>query len=172
MTEVDADWLEFAKIGRPHGLRGECRMFLHHPDTELLGALDVVQLRLTDGTVEQRAIRALRPTSKCLLVTLDGVRFKDQADRLTHATLWIPRELVPEPGEGEFYAFQLEGMAAIDATGEKVGVVKTLTEFGAGDILVVASSRHGDIMVPFADPHVGEVDEKKRTVVVDLTDFI
>jgi 16S rRNA processing protein RimM len=139
------------RLGKPHGLRGQLTLHLHHPDSDRIWKAK--ELILRDGAGDRT-------------VLLAGCTSREAADTLVHAEVLVPSSFFPPLAEGEgFYAFQLEGLTALSETGEKVGVVATLTSFGAGDILVVDVP--GDSwLLPFAEPYVGQVDLVARTVVV------
>ena len=125
-----------------------------------------------DGESRSLQIASIRAGSKALLVRFDGIANKTQAEALTHATLWADASQLDPPTDDEFYAFQLEGLNAVDSSGSVIGEVRGLTDFGAGEILIVATRLHGEVMLPFADPYVGAVDLDAGTVDVQLDDFV
>lgn len=153
------------RLGKPHGLRGQLTLHLHHPDSDRIWK--AVELILRDGAGDRTVrVERLERVSKGGILSLAGCTSREAADALVHAEVLVPSSFFPPLVEGDgYYAFQLEGLTALAETGEKVGVVTTLTSFGAGDILVVEVS--GDSwLLPFAEPYVGKVDLVARTVVV------
>lgn len=153
------------RLGKPHGLRGQLTLHLHHPDSDRIWKAK--ELTLRDGAGDRIVrVERLERVTKGGIVSLAGCTSREAADALVHAEVLVPSSFFPPLAEGEgFYAFQLEGLTALSETGEKVGVVATLTSFGAGDILVVDVP--GDSwLLPFAEPYVGQVDLVARTVVV------
>jgi 16S rRNA processing protein RimM len=153
------------RLGKPHGLRGQLTLHLHHPDSDRIWKAK--ELILRDGAGDRTVrVERLERVTKGGIVLLAGCTSREAADTLVHAEVLVPSSFFPPLAEGEgFYAFQLEGLTALSETGEKVGVVATLTSFGAGDILVVDVP--GDSwLLPFAEPYVGQVDLGARTVVV------
>ena len=53
------------------------------------------------------------------------------------ARLYIPRERLPAPEADEFYLADLIGLAAASPNGEALGRVKSVHNFGAGDLLEI-----------------------------------
>ncbi len=159
------------RLGKPHGLRGQLTLHLHHPDSDRIWKAKSLIIRDAAG---DRAVQVerLERVPKGGIVSLAGCSSREAADALVHAEVLVPSSFFPPLAEGEgYYAFQLEGLTALSETGEKVGVVTTLTSFGAGDILVVEVP--GDSwLLPFAEPYVGAVDLVARTVVVRPLDEI
>lgn len=164
-SSPDDSLIPVGRLGKPHGLRGQLTLHLHHPDSERIWKAKSLVIGDRNG---QRtvAVERLEKVSKGAIVSLAGCTSREAADLLVHAEVFVPSSFFPPLAEGEgYYAFQLEGLTAISETGEKVGVVKTLTSFGAGDILVVEVP--GDSwLLPFAEPYVGAVDLVAKTVVV------
>lgn len=164
-SNPDAGLIPVGRIGKPHGLRGQLALHLHHPDSERIWAAREFIVRDASGD-RARKVTRLERTAKGALVSLEGVASREAAEALVHAELFVPADFFPPlaPGDG-YYAFQLEGLTAVSRDGEKVGKVRTLTSFGAGDILVVEVP--GDTwLLPFAEPYVGEVNLVAKTVVV------
>ena len=168
-SKADDAWIVWAKLGRPHGLKGELRILLNNPDSEHLGEVSEVRIVSGERTVATRLV-ALRGADGARIARFDGVGDRDAAEALKGAEVLVPRDIFPPLDEGEFYAFELEGLSAVDADGRRVGTVETLTSFGAGEILVVRTGADVEFL-PFAEPWVGAIDLDAGTVVVDLDGF-
>lgn len=163
--------IAFGKIGRPQGVRGELRFFPYNEDSSVLNQLKEGLLKLDDRTlpvhIEHIKRRGQRKGAHFAL-SLREINDRDVAGTWTHAELWVRADVFPEIAEeSAFYHWQLAGLTALNADGEKVGVVRIVQNFGAGDILVVRTAR-GDVDVPFMDPWVGTIDLENRTIIVDL----
>ncbi|MFT4703084.1 MAG: 16S rRNA processing protein RimM [Bradymonadia bacterium] len=164
-------WVRFGKLGRAHGLRGEVRFFPSNEGSGNVGRLKDVRLVLEDRVKILRVARVRGAVGKRVL-TIEGWGRREDADPWVHASLEVPRNWLPESDEaGAFYGYQLEGLAVIDASGATVGKVIGLLDFGAGDLLEVRV-RGKDVLLPFAEPHVGAIDLEAGTLVADLTDWL
>ena len=168
---ADEGWVEWARCGRAHGLRGEVRLFPHNPDSDVLRRIDVVRIVDEGGTARSARLTAVRPSNKFLIARFDCARDRTAAEALCRSTVEIPASLFPALDDDEWYAYQLEGLKLVDrGTGDVIGTVETLADFGAGDVLQVRirGQRH---YLPFAEPYVGEVDLDAGTVVVAPGEF-
>jgi 16S rRNA processing protein RimM len=86
------------------------------------------------------------------------VETKEQADALRGLRLFVPRDALPEPDEDEFYLADLIGLAVVDPAGAPVGKVKSVQDFGAGDILEIIPEEGGATWyLPFTREAVPEV---------------
>jgi 16S rRNA processing protein RimM len=153
------------RIVGAHGIRGEVRIttFAARPeDVAAYGPLD-------DGAGRTFKIEAVRATAKGVVARLAGIRDRTAAEALKGASLYVDRERLPAPNEGEFYHADLIGMAAINAEGGAVGEVVGVHNHGAGDILEIRLVGSGKTeLVAFTDAFVPEVDLAGRRVVVRL----
>jgi len=168
---VTYDRTRFIPIGiitRPHGLRGELRLRLHHADSTALEEVDAVWLALPDGAGEpfRIGVAAARYVDGGILCELEGVDDRNAADRLRGAEVLVPRVELPPLAEGEFYLGDLEGCTVVTRAGQPYGVVHEVQELGAHDTLVI---HDGDVerLLPFVPQFVVDVDLEGRRVVVD-----
>ena len=66
---------------------------------------------------------------------------------------------MPPAAEGEFYRWDLIGLAAVDAAGELLGEIIAVHNYGAGDVLEVRLAGAATTqLIPFSDQFVPQVD--------------
>lgn len=152
-----------ARIGSPHGIKGEVRAAFFGSDLSVL--TDRGPLHGDDRTF---VVERIRPARSGLVLGLQGVRTRDDAARLTGIELALPREHLPDDlEEDEFYYADLVGMSVATSDGEEVGTVAAVQDFGAGDLLDVARPGRGNIFIPFTRLAVPAVDMAARRLIVD-----
>ena len=127
-------------------------------------------LESEDGT-QRFEIEALRPAKDHFVARLAGIGDRDAAEKLTNLKLYMPRDrLPPIEDDDTFYQSDLIGLAAVTADGAPLGTVKAVHNFGAGDLIEIATDGGTPLMVPFTVEAVPSVDIKgKRIVVVPPT---
>jgi 16S rRNA processing protein RimM len=152
-----------AQIGAAPGVRGEVRLKAFTQDP--MGVAQYGPLESEDGK-QRFEIEALRPAKDMLVVRLKGVADRDSAERLKNLRLYVARDLLPKPGDDEFYHADLIGLAAQTADGAAFGVVKAVHNFGAGDVLEIAPQVGPTVMLPFNETIVPVVDIAGRRIVV------
>jgi 16S rRNA processing protein RimM len=147
-----------AYVARAHGLRGELRLHVHNEETEALRRGVRVVLRSPAGDEREVRLATLRPVDKAFLATVEGVADRDAAEALKGYEILVPRDELPPPEEGEFYACDIEGARAELEDGTLVGTVKALRSYPTCDVLVVERSGGGELEVPLVDDYVLDVD--------------
>ena len=159
-----------AQIGAPHGVRGEVRLRSFTADP--LAVADYGVLETEDGAARFE-IEAVRPAKDHLVARLRGVSDRNAAEKLTGLRLYVPRERLPAPHAGdEFYHADLVGLAVVDASGDALGRVVAIHNFGAGDLIEIKPERYNaTVMLPFTDAAVPSVDIAGGRIVVDAELF-
>jgi 16S rRNA processing protein RimM len=152
------------KIGAAHGVRGEVRLWTFTEDP--LSITKYGQLESADGT-QQFSIMRMRAAKDYLVAAIDGVTTRDAAEQLNGIELYVARAKLPPPADGEFYHADLIGLSAETATGEALGKIVAVHNFGAGDIIEIAPSSGPTLMLPFTNSVVPVVDLANGRVVID-----
>lgn len=156
-----------AQFGAAHGVRGEIRLKSFTEDP--LGVCAYGPLAAGDG--RSFVIVSARPAAgtspDMLVVDVEGVTTRDQAEALTGLELSVPREKLPEAGAEEFYHADLIGLLVEMPDGVAAGTVVAVRDYGAGDLLEIAPARGATYLVPFTRATVPEVDLAGGRLVID-----
>lgn len=155
-----------ARIGRPHGVRGDVTVEprTDEPDRRLAAGSVLV----TDSTSHPTlTVDTSRWHSGRLLLHFEEVSSRSEVEELRGALLSVDVDPDERPADpDEFYDHQLVGLSVVLPDGSPVGVVSEVGH-GAQDLLIVARPEGGTVMVPFVTAIVPEVDLDARRVVVD-----
>ncbi len=154
-----ADQIVLAAIAGAHGIRGEVRLKLFTDDAQSLAR----HARFEAGgrALVLVAIRSDKPGTA--IARFEGVTDRNVSESLRGLTLSVPRTALPALDEGEYYVADYLGRTVVDETGNMVGTVKSIENFGASDILDITLAKGGTVMVPFVADVVRE--EADRLIV-------
>jgi 16S rRNA processing protein RimM len=153
-----------ARIGAANGVRGEVRLWTFTEDP--LAVASYGPLETSDGA-RQFKIKRIRAAKTHLVATLDGVFTREAAEQLNGIELFVAREKLPAPSDGEFYHADLIGLAAETTQGETLGRIVAVHNFGAGDLIEIAPPAGPTVMLPFSNAVVPVVDIPGGKVVID-----
>ncbi|MFZ5733412.1 MAG: ribosome maturation factor RimM [Pseudomonadota bacterium] len=154
-----------ARIGAAHGVRGEVRLWPFTEDP--LAVLHYGPLTTKDGARSFEVVRA-REAKDHLVAALKGVTTRDEAARINGLELYIARDKLPPTGDDEYYHADLIGLRAVNSAGDELGKVVAMHNFGAGDIIEIATFKGPALMLPFSNAVVPVVDIKGGTVTIEL----
>ncbi len=143
------------RVAGAFGVRGELRITAFSADP--LSLLTYGELKGEDGE-PVLTLTAGRAAKGGLVARAREVETRDQAEAIRGLRLYIAREDLAPPEEDEFYLADLIGLEARDLAGAVVGKVKTVENFGAGDLVEVAPSAGGPTFwLPFTREVVPDV---------------
>jgi len=104
--------------------------------------------------------------TKVLVAKLEGITDRTAAEKCKGLLIGVPRSSLPSEKEDEYYWSDLIGMSVLNVQGETLGVVATLLETGANDVLCVR--RDGvEILIPFLKQVVQQVSMSEKIIRVD-----
>jgi len=113
-------------------------------------------------------VRATRWHQSRLLVTFDEVSDRDRADAVRGLVLLADVDAAERPEDPEeFYDHQLVGLAVVTATGGPVGELAEVLHGSAQDLLSVRTDDGREVLVPFVQELVPEVDLAAGRIVVE-----
>lgn len=163
-----------ARIGKPHGLRGEVTVQLHTDEPErrlAVGAVLDTEAVAGSGVPRSLTVRSTRVHRGIWLVGFEEVPDRTGAEGLRGTRLVLDDATVGATGDdGDEDAYgedELVGLAAVDPSGALVGEVVGLDLGAAQDRLVLRLPDGRDVLVPFVEAIVPEVDVEGGRVVVD-----
>ena len=171
MSAADSDDVVVARIGKPHGLRGEVTVQLHTDDPESRFAVGtVLATQATPGSGVPRAltIRSTRVHQGTWLLGFEDIPDRTGAESLRGTRLVAPAQASDE-GDG-WYEDELVGLTVVDHSGTRLGEVTGLEISPAQDLLVVRLDTGTEAYLPFVEAIVPEVDVEGGRVVVDPPD--
>ena len=146
-----------------HGVRGLVKLRSFTEDPESLFAY--APLTTEDGA------RTFKVTFKSaaadhFIASVEGIANKEEADELRGDRLYVTRDVLPAPAEGQYYDADLIGLHAFDAEGKDYGKVLAMHDHGAGAFLEIGTGKKDSFMLPFKDAFVPTVDLNAGKIVI------
>ena len=135
-----------AVIAAAHGIRGAVKVktFTQNPANILAYG------PLRDEKGRDYSLKLVREVSShSLIMTIEGVDDRNQAEALRGTKLYVERRQLPDLIEEEFYHRDLMGLNVQDLEGQDIGKVCAVSNFGAGDFLEIIDSDHHLYTIPF-----------------------
>lgn len=139
-----------------HGLNGELKVRVVSDDIEHI--LTLSQVLIGDKNAP-RHVTGARVHAGHLLLSVRGISTAEEASALHGQPVRIPaRELRPL-APGEYFIYQLVGLAVVTEAGEPIGTVADLMETGANDVLMIAPPDGGpELLLPLIPSVVLDID--------------
>ena len=106
-----------------------------------------------------------------VIAGLEGVSDRNAAEALNGVGLYVAREsLPPQDDPDDFYYADLIGLSVRDPDGRTIGTVKTIEDYGAGDIVEIALSTGASALYAFTRVNFPEIVLADGYLVLDPPD--
>ncbi len=162
-----------ARIGKPHGIRGEVTVQAHTDDPQgrfAPGTTYPTEAAPGTGVPRQLTIATARLHQKTWLLGFEEIPDRTGAESLRGTRLVLDDPAAGDTGAPEdedgWYESDLVGLSAVDASGQLLGEVTGLSVGTAQDLLEVRLTDGRVALVPFVEAIVPEVDVAGGRIVV------
>ena len=157
------------RLTAPYGVKGWLHLHPFGDDPASWKRMPQWWLAPEDGPQAQWTVYVcdgLRLHGGSWVVKLQGVDSRDAAEAVIGYYCGATKEALPAPEEGEYYWADLIGLNVVNEQGVGLGVVESLVETGAHNVLKV---RDGECerLLPFVEQVVKEVDVAGGRMTVD-----
>ncbi len=164
MSQHDDDLICVGHILGAQGIKGWVRVFSNTSPRENI--LNYSPWLIERGDELEPVKVQGRLQGKNVLARLEGIEDRTRAEELIGCQLYIEPQQLPRLDAGEFYWSDIIGLAVETEAAEPLGVVASMMETGADDVMVVAGDR--ERLIPFVlDEIVKQVDLDTGKLVVD-----
>ena len=119
-----------------------------------------------NGTKQEFTVIRAKKHKNVYIFTLEGIDDMNVAENLSGLSVYLPTLDFIELNENEYFYHELEGLSVYSTDGNLIGKVDHIMKSG-NDILVIKDENGKEIMVPFADELVPEVNLKEKTITVN-----
>ncbi|MGV3624388.1 MAG: ribosome maturation factor RimM [Archangium sp.] len=162
--------LQIGYISRMHGLRGEVVLKTFDPTSTAINEVDVLVLVTRDGKEHRLELASVgEAPGGDLLIRFEGMSRREHVEPYKASGVFVRREDLEPPAEGEVFLGDLVGLEAVTADGKRVGEVAEIWSSGPVPNLVIREGET-ELMIPFAEEFVTKVDVPgKRITVIPLS---
>ncbi|MDZ5078532.1 ribosome maturation factor RimM [Nesterenkonia sp. HG001] len=166
-----AERLRVARVGKPHGVRGEVTVQLFTDEPTVRLAPGAVLIRTPgrdtpDRTTASLTVSGQRWNKSICLLTFAGIGDRDAAEALRGSFLHVEVPAEPEDEDG-WYSHQIAGFRCVGAQEQDLGTAREIITGAAQDLLSVETPSGEEVLVPFVEELVPGIDVEARTIRLD-----
>jgi 16S rRNA processing protein RimM len=153
------------KISGVFGVKGWVKVFSFTDPRENILTYSPWLLKKGDETKAVNVVDG-QLQGKTIVAQLAGVNDRDQAANLIGWDIFISQGQLPKAAKGEYYWSELIGLAVETIDGVQLGVIDSLLETGANDVIIVQGER--ERVIPFLQGQtIINVDLNAGKIIVD-----
>ena len=156
--------MQVARIGKPHGIRGEVtvQVLTDAPEERFVKG---AQFHVVNGPADRLTIRSARWNKAILLLGFEEIADRNAAETLRQARLEFDTEEEQEDDQDQWYEHELVDLKVM-LEGEQVGVITEMRTGTAQDLLVFKGNDGEEVFLPFVEEFVPEIDLEAGTMTI------
>ena len=165
--------LVVGRITTVYGVRGWVKVHSYTEQLEMVCSYKPWLIATASG-IKQLEIDNWRRHGDGLVVHIKGIDDRDQAQAWCGNDILVDESNLPDLNQDDYYWHQLEGLAVTahhDGQQVRLGVVKSLLETGANDVLVVKGDSESidreERLIPYVDEFVVKVNLAEQRIDVN-----
>ena len=162
--------IKIGKITRHHGLKGEVRLLYYGNNLEDFNYKEVYLKE--KGKLLSLYIEKFRFHKNFVLVKFKNIDSINEVEkRLKGRFVYIKEEQLPELEEEEYYWYELIDCKVFDLEKGYIGKVVNLIDAKSNQVLIVQKG-NSEILIPFTDEVVREIDINNKIINVSLLEAV
>jgi 16S rRNA processing protein RimM len=164
------DLVLVGRVVGAHGIRGSLKVHSYAESLSVYQTGEGVRVALPDGSVRTMIIEWVQPHGRVLLMAVEAVTDRSQAESLIGSELFVDKACLPALEEDTYYWFDLLGLRVYNTTGALLGHLEEVIPTPGNDIYVVKGKQNGqprETLIPATGDVVLKVDLEGKTMIVD-----
>ena len=164
-----AKYFNVGKIVNTQGIKGEIRVIssTDFPE-ERFRKGNILYIEVAPNDLIEVKVSSHRLHKNFHLLTFAGLHNINDVEKYKGKMLKINEDQLNDLDEGEFYYHEIIGCEVFTEDGEKLGTIKEILSPGANDVWVVNRPGEKDLLLPYIEEVVKEIDVENKKVLVHL----
>ena len=163
----DDGFVTLGKIVRPHGIRGEVRVFLLTERAHAMEDSASLWTQRAEDAPEERAVERVRFQDKHAIVKFFGIDDRNASEALKGAFVMLPRDALPPLPEGTYRVSDLIGLEVRTTNHDVVGPVVDVLHMPAHDVYVVEKDGH-ECLIPAVGAFIERVAVEEGFIEINV----
>lgn len=157
-----------AIVTSAHGVHGRVKLkiFTEHPKSVTAYG------PLRDEKGQSYRLKITGEAAGMPVASIEGITERNEAEKLRGLALGVDRSALPEPEEGVYYLDDLIGLRVELEDGALYGTIRSIQNYGAGDIAEITLEGGKIELLPFSDEVFPVIDVAAKRLVVRLPEIL
>lgn len=161
--------MKIGQLKKPYGIKGWLWVFSDTDVHEEIFDIKPWWMKTATG-MKPLTVKAWRQQGTGLVAQFEQVPDRNVAETMNGVTIWVAKDVLPEPSEDEYYWSDLVSMRVMNEQDEYLGDITEMFETGAHDLMRVAANSDSldaeERLIPWHKQTVMHVDMASKTVLV------
>ena len=156
--------IHIGTFGKPSGLKGEVKISIF---TSNIKSFFNYKPLLVEDSFKELSFVFVRLSKGQAVVKIKNFKTYDSVKPLYGKKIFIERNNFPEIKKNEYYFTDLIDCEIVSLDKKNLGVVKSIENYGAGDLINVNAKNDKEFYMPINKENIVSIDLKKKIIVVN-----
>lgn len=154
------------RVIKPHGLKGELRVFWFADSPVHISQLPRLYLRRKNSGPRAFNIQSSREHQGSVLVFLENISGRDQAEYWRHADIMVSARYLP-PENSQTSNIPEPGFSVFLPGGDLLGSLEDITDYKGSPVWTIITPQGAEILFPGAECFIQKIEPDQQKVVVN-----
>jgi len=155
------------EIVNTHGLKGDVKVKRLTDFSERFAVGEQVYLNM-NGEEKKLTIDQFRTQKNLDILHFKNYNFIDDVEIFKGHRLYIKENQLTPLATNEYYYHEIIDCAVITTAGDTIGHVTSILSPGANDVWVVEDIKGKEVLIPYIEQVVKEVDPNKKEIIIEV----
>ena len=166
IDQKNTDLVEIGILSKPHGLRGEIKLNLHSPDSNLI--INIKEVYIDSIVFKVSTVKKIPNGALIKFLSKDD---RTSVEKLVKKRVFVDKQIIPTLPNGNYYFFELIGSNVV-YNDEIIGTLIEIVETKANNIYVVKEFNGKEILIPKTKSFIRKFNKDKKILEVILPEVI
>ncbi|EXG83161.1 ribosome maturation factor RimM [Saccharibacillus sacchari] len=169
-SNTQQDFLSVGKVANTHGVRGELKVFpfTDFPELRFAQGKELLLISPEDGKALKVKVVSAREQKTVYIVKLEGYDNINQVEKYKGWEIKVPKEEAVAAEDNAYYFHEIIGCTVLSEEGEELGIITDILTPGANDVWVVKRKGGKELLIPFIESVVKEVNVAEKKVRIEV----
>ena len=166
IDQKNTDLVEIGILSKPHGLRGEIKLNLHSPDSNLI--INIKEVYIDSIVFKVNTVKKIPNGALIKFLSKDD---RTSVEKLVKKRVFVDKQIIPTLPNGNYYFFELIGSNVV-YNDEIIGTLIEIVETKANNIYVVKKKDGEEVLIPKTKSFIKNFNKEKKILEVILPEVI
>jgi 16S rRNA processing protein RimM len=161
------DLFAFGEIVKTRGLHGCLKVLCYVETKDTFSKFKFVYIETSPGQKNSYSLKKISGSDRILFIELEDVSDVESAKDLVGCKVFLPKDIMEELPEGEYYWHDIIGLNVYNEEGDYIGIIESVFPTGSNDVYVCRGEKR-EILLPAITEVIRKIDINRRVMTVKL----
>tara|TARA_Y100001970_G_C14239149_1_gene863785 strand:- start:3360 stop:3866 length:507 start_codon:yes stop_codon:yes gene_type:complete len=161
---VKKELIHVGKFGKPLGLKGEVRIIMFLENIDVFKKLDPY---LDSYGKKNWIFEYLKMNGEKLVGKLYNCNSRECVEKFCGHNIYVKKNSFPKIKKNQYYIHDLIDCNVININNKKIGKIKNIENYGAGNLINILKTNGEDFYIPMNEDNIYKINLKEKLIIIN-----